>query len=216
MEPMVSGRRARAILAATILFAAICGAANAAVPVAVRVVQTDLKPLIRAAYQTPVQFAVFVPHAASTARDGQWTTEGNRAVWRYAVEVPTAISMSFHATRSSLPAGASLIVSGEKTTASYGASDLHHGDLWSRIYPGAALQLTLSVPTGVRFAMGHSAQHLLHSLGRRAQRWLGEHRVFTRHYRGVQPTGYDVGNLHLYVAVLGRPGLPAAERHGDL
>jgi hypothetical protein len=122
--------------------------ASAAVPV--RVVRTDLKPLIRAAYRSQVQFAVLIPHAASAAKDGKWSVEGDRAIWRYAVQVPTAVSMSFHAAGSSLPASATLIVKGEKTSVSYRARDLHRGELWSRVHPGAALQLTLTVAAADR------------------------------------------------------------------
>ena len=150
MEPMVSGHRARVISAAAILLAAICGAANAAVPVAVRVVRTDLKPLIRAAAQSPDQFAVLVPSKASTVTDGAWTVANGRATWRYAVQVPTAVSMSFHAVESALPPSATLVVSGVRTTSSYRARDLHRSELWSRIYPGDALQLTLTVNTADR------------------------------------------------------------------
>jgi lysyl endopeptidase len=118
--------------------------------VSVHIVRTDLKPLIRAGYQSPVQFAVLVPHAVSTATGGKWSIEGERAVWRYAVEVPTAVSMSFHATRSSLPDSALLVVEGAKTSTSYRARDLHRGELWSRIHPGAALQFTLTVAAADR------------------------------------------------------------------
>jgi len=127
---------------------ALAQAANAAVPV--HVVRTDLKPLIRAAYTSPVQFAVLVPHAASTAKDGKWTVQGDRATWTYAVQIPTAVSMSFHATHVSLPASAALIVRGAKTTTSYRARDVHRGDVWSRIYPGDALQFSLTVAAGER------------------------------------------------------------------
>jgi hypothetical protein len=118
-------------------------AALAAVPV--HIVKTDLKPLIRAGMDSPVQFAVLVPHAASVTGEGIWSTADDRATWRYAVEVPTAVSLSFHATKSSLPASATLVVRTAKTTTSYRSRDLHHGELWSRIQPGEALQFTLTV-----------------------------------------------------------------------
>ena len=132
-------------LVGALAFLALFFTQPASAAASVRIVRTDLKPLIRAAYQSPVQFAVLVPHAASTASDGKWSLEADRAVWRYAVQVPTAVSMSFHATDSSLPASATLVVKGEKTSASYRARDLHRGELWSRVHPGAALQLTLTV-----------------------------------------------------------------------
>lgn len=122
--------------------------AVAAVPV--HVVKTDLRPLIRAAFQSHVQFAVSVPHSVSSATDGFWTTAGGVATWRYAVQVPTAVSISFHAFRSVLPESAVLVVQGARTTSSYHGSDLHRGELWSRIYPGDGLQFTLTVAVADR------------------------------------------------------------------
>jgi lysyl endopeptidase len=134
-------------LAALGILVAIFSVAAMAVPVAVPVdiVKTDLHPLIRAASTSRVQFAVPVPHSVSTSTGGTWTTAGGHATWRYAIRVPTAVSLSFHATGSSLPASAVLIIRGAKTTTSYSAHDLHRGDLWSRIHPGDALELTLTV-----------------------------------------------------------------------
>jgi hypothetical protein len=116
----------------------------------VHIVKTDLKPGIRAGILSPVQFAVLVPHAVSTASSGTWSTSGGKATWQYAVEVPTAVSISFHATRSSLPSSAVLVVRGAKTTVSYRAHDLHRGELWSRIQPGEAVELTLTVAAAER------------------------------------------------------------------
>jgi plastocyanin len=118
--------------------------------VPVHVVKTDLEPPIRASFQSHTQFAVSVPYAASTTTSGKWTTQGNTATWRYAVRVPTAVSISFHAVQSSLPDSATLVVRGAKTTTSYHGRDLHRGELWSRIHPGDALELTLTVATADR------------------------------------------------------------------
>ncbi len=141
------GRRASAA-AFALCWATLGAAAVAAVPV--HTIHTDLKPLIRAASRSPVQFAVLVPHAVSSASGGSWSSAHGRATWSYAVQVPTAVSLSFHATQISLPAGAMLVVRGVQTTTSYRASDLHHGELWSRVQPGAALQFALSVPAAER------------------------------------------------------------------
>jgi hypothetical protein len=127
------------------LVALFCALAISATAAPVHIVRTDLRPLIRAASSSRVQFAVSIPHAVSITKDGTWSVEGDRAVWRYAVQVPTAVSLSFHATRSSLPASAVLVVRGAKTTTSYRGSDLHRGELWSRIHPGDALELSLTV-----------------------------------------------------------------------
>lgn len=131
-------------------------AAGAVAAVPVHIVKTDLKPLIRAGFDSPVQFAVLVPHAVSVASGGSWSTSAGRATWRYAVEVPTAVSLSFHATSSSLPDSAVLVVRGTQTTTSYRARDLHGGELWSRIQPGAALQFALTVPAADRARVAFS------------------------------------------------------------
>ena len=122
--------------------------AAAAAPAAF-VVRTNLAPLIRAAAGSADQFAVPVPHAASTASSGSWSVTGDEATWHYAVRVPTAVSLSFHAL-GSLPADATLLVRGGAVTTSYGAADLHRGELWSRIHAGDTLELTLSVAAAER------------------------------------------------------------------
>jgi hypothetical protein len=132
----------------TVILSTFTVAALAAGPV--HVVKTDLKPLIRAGLDSPVQFAVFVPHAVSTSSGGTWSTANGRATWRYAVAIPTAVSLSFHASKSALPASAQLLVRGTRTTASYRARNLHRGELWSRIQPGEALEFTLTVAAADR------------------------------------------------------------------
>jgi hypothetical protein len=125
---------------------AVLAAGNAwAAPLAVHTVKTDLRPLIRAGVQSPAQFAVQLPNAVSSATGGTWSSAGGKDTWRYAVQVPTAVSMSFHAVRVVLPESATLVVRGARTTTSYRARDLHRGELWSRIQPGAALEFTLQV-----------------------------------------------------------------------
>jgi lysyl endopeptidase len=116
----------------------------------VHVLKIDLKPGIRAGVSAPTQFAVLVPHRVSTANSGTWSVRDGLAIWEYSVAVPSAVSMSFHATGSNLPKGAVLIVRGAQTAATYGSNALHRGELWSRIQPGEALQFTLTVPLAVR------------------------------------------------------------------
>src|SRR5579862_8252989 len=140
--------RRGATLALAALFLAAAHAAAARV--AVHTVKADLRPLIRAAADSPVQFAVAVAHAAATSDSGSWSVSHGQATWEYAVRVPTAVSLSFHAIRSQLPPSATLLVQGARSRSSYRASDLHRGELWSRIYPGEALQLTLSVAAAER------------------------------------------------------------------
>lgn len=80
-----------------VFFFGAAAAVAAAPRVAPFVVRTDLAPLIRAAASSTVQFAVPVPHAASTAASGQWSVADGAATWHYAVQVPGAVSLSFHA-----------------------------------------------------------------------------------------------------------------------
>jgi hypothetical protein len=130
-----------------------CAAAVAGAPrVAPFVVRTDLAPLIRAAASSAVQFAVPVPHAASTAASGQWSVADGAATWHYAVQVPGAVSLSFHA-QGALPAGATLLVTGGEVSTSYDASALRHGELWSRIHAGDTLELSLTVAAADRAAV---------------------------------------------------------------
>ena len=137
-------KRIRHFLCATAL---TCGfATSASAAVAVHIVKSDLKPLIRAAIDSPVQFAVPLPLVVSSSTAGTWSNAAGLATWSYAVRVPTAVSLSFHASQSTLPNGATLIVRGAKNTTSYSANDLNRGEIWSRIQPGNALEFSLTVP----------------------------------------------------------------------
>jgi lysyl endopeptidase len=113
-------------------------------------IKVDFRALIRAAAPSPVQFAVQVPYAASTATAGAWSSAGDRSTWRYTSRIPTAVSMSFHANPIQLPPGATLTVSNASTTVVYRANDLKSSDLWSRIHPGDTLDFTLEVATSDR------------------------------------------------------------------
>jgi hypothetical protein len=125
---------------------------SASVAIQVDSVKTDLKPLIRAASENRVQFAVHVPHRLSLAKDGQWTNFPARArsEWRYAIRIPTAVSMSFYASQIHLPAHTYLTVRSARTTIVYQSSDLRQSDLWSRVQPGDSLEFALSVPSAER------------------------------------------------------------------
>jgi lysyl endopeptidase len=132
----------------SVLLLALSSGAFATVPV--EIVKTDLEALIRSAAASKVQFAVAVPHAVSTSTSGKWSVVGDRATWRYAAKIPTAVSLSFHATHVHLPAGATLTVSSAVTTFTYRGANLTSDDLWSRIHPGDTLQFTLDVPAAER------------------------------------------------------------------
>jgi lysyl endopeptidase len=145
---LINGRWRGPSWALAILVTMFAGPVLAAVPV--HIVKSDLRPLIRAGAKSAVQFAVLVPHTVSTTTGGSWSSTADVATWEYAVQVPTAISLSFHATKSLLPPSAVLVVRGTSTTTSYKARDLNRGELWSRIQPGDALQFELTVSAADR------------------------------------------------------------------
>jgi len=126
------------------LLLALSSGAFAAVPV--ETIKIDLRALIRSAATSKDQFAVAVPHAVSTSTSGKWSVVADRATWRYAAKIPTAVSLSFHANHVHQPAGATLTVSSAVTAFTYRAANLTSDDLWSRIHPGDTLQFTLDVP----------------------------------------------------------------------
>ena len=152
---IVSGPRpSRVALAALAIVLSIHTAAAGAAPLAgAVVVRANLASLIRAAADSPVQFAVPVPHTASTVSSGSWSVTGGQASWSYVVQVPTAVSLSFHALAPSLPQSATLLVSGGQTTRSYRAGDLRTGEFWSHIHPGDTLTITLTVAAADRAAV---------------------------------------------------------------
>ncbi len=136
---------ALARIAVLLLASSVCAAGQ------VVTLQTDLRPLIKAAVNTPVQFAVHVPHAVSAQTNGHWAAMGPAAAeWSNSIRIPSAVSMSFHATTIRLPSSAALTVQGSKTTVVYRAQDLRSGDLWSRVLPGESLQLRIDVQASQR------------------------------------------------------------------
>jgi hypothetical protein len=140
----------RAAVAGSVLMS-LCALARAAIPV--DIVKTDLRPLIRDAASTPVQFAVNVPYKVSPDTAGSWSTASGVSTWQYAVSVPTAVSLSFHATPVYLPRGALLTVRSRATTVTYRAGDVARRQIWSRIQPGDTLQFTLTVPVAERSSL---------------------------------------------------------------
>jgi hypothetical protein len=140
-------------LCAALLCVALTGftaPALAATPVPIEIVRADFESLIKAAAESQVQYAVHVPHPVSSKTMGHWQVANDRARWQYAVRIPTAVSMSFHATHIELPVGATLSVRGLSTTVVYRGQDLHNAELWSRIQPGDSLKFTLEVSAADR------------------------------------------------------------------
>jgi hypothetical protein len=113
----------------------------------VDVVQVDLNPLIDAAMKDLNRFAVDIPHPidSSQAGTGTWSVTRGAATWRYSVRVPTAVSLSFHATNIFLPSSARLKVVAGGSTYTYSAKDINKRQLWSRISKGDSLAMELTV-----------------------------------------------------------------------
>ena len=107
----------------------------------------NLDSLIDSAAHDRSRFAVNIPHPVSTSAQGRWTRTGSTSTWTYNVQVPTAISLSFHASRLALPPSAVLTVTAGSTHTIYHAQDVSRGGLWSRPLIGDTLEITLSVNT---------------------------------------------------------------------
>jgi lysyl endopeptidase len=109
------------------------------------VVAVDFVAGIDAAIGTPERFAIEVPYASSPISRGAWSTTGTTHTWHWEVQVPGAVSLSFHASRVLLPPGASLSVTGGDIEYTYGMARVHHGELWSRITHSDTLTFDLTL-----------------------------------------------------------------------
>jgi hypothetical protein len=141
--------QARAYGLAVVLSTFLCGTAAAAT--AQEVLDTDLSPLIDQSAPYSTRFAVDVPHAISITNVGTWTQNGPRSTWTYSIRIPTAVSMSFHASRLNLPASAVLTVTGTNgVSTSYRAHNVARSGLWSRPLAGDSLQISISLSSTER------------------------------------------------------------------
>jgi len=113
----------------------------------------DLAAGIERAAAFPTRFAVDVPHAISPNTRGEWTTTGSTSTWRHALQIPGAVSMSFHASGVRLPDGAVLKTTIGGVEYFYRAKDLHVGELWSRVGRGDTIDFELTLPTKERTAL---------------------------------------------------------------
>jgi hypothetical protein len=109
------------------------------------VLSVDLPKLIDGAAGQPERFAIEVPHQANLTSAGAWSANSGLRTWSYQIQVPTAVSLSFHASSATLPPSAVLKVSGSRVNVTYRAGDLARGELWSRPLLGDTLTLSLTV-----------------------------------------------------------------------
>ena len=121
--------------------------ATSGVAAAVDSVNVNLDPLIDSAAHDRNRFAVNIPHSISTAAQGLWAHTGSTSTWTYGTRIPTAISLSFHASHLVLPPSAVLTVTAGSKQATYRAKDISRGGLWSRPLVGDILELAVSVNT---------------------------------------------------------------------
>lgn len=113
-----------------------------------RTLDVDLEAQIEAAASERERFAVDVPHAATIADSGSWTRANGVSTWSYRIVIPSAVSMSFHADRFSLPSGAALTMRGASGSATtYTNISGGSGELWGRTARGNSLDLELRVAT---------------------------------------------------------------------
>jgi len=112
-----------------------------------KVLSVDLPALIEKASRSQSQFAVDVPYNASPSTAGEWTTSSTRTTWNHSAQIPGAVSMSFHASRVSLPASATLTVTANGVRYVYTSANIHGGEMWSRIARGDTLSFELDVAT---------------------------------------------------------------------
>jgi hypothetical protein len=110
-------------------------------------VAVNLDPLIDSAAHDHNRFAVNIPHAISSSAHGRWTRAGSTSTWTYDVQIPTAVSLSFHASHLALPPSAVLKVTAGSSRATYRAQDISRGGLWSRPLIGDTLEIAVSVNT---------------------------------------------------------------------
>jgi hypothetical protein len=119
--------------------------ASPSLAAAVRVLELDLPALIDKVADQPERFAVDVPHRFSMSTEGQWSSTGATRTWSYSVQVPSSVSMSFHASRLVLPSSAVLTVAGARANVAYRARDVIRGGLWSRPMVGDTISFSLSL-----------------------------------------------------------------------
>jgi hypothetical protein len=136
---------ARMVAACAMLAAVSPGARAGDAPV--QVLQVDMAARIDRVAKFPSRFAVDVPFNASPATDGAWTTTGATSTWHHTLQIPGAVSMSFHATPVRLPPTAVLKVTVGGVDYVYRAKDVSATELWSRVGRGDTMAFELTVAT---------------------------------------------------------------------
>lgn len=122
----------------------LCGAARAEAAL----LTPDLDALIARYAHEPTRFAIPYMHAADAQRDGTWSLEQNEAVWRYSIEVPTALGLGVHAAHAHFPSGTAAWIAGKDGARR--ALSIEDGQIWSPIVAGESLSLEARMPAAAR------------------------------------------------------------------
>src|SRR3984957_1890622 len=150
------------------LILTLCLTCRVVAATAVDAIHVDLNPLLDTAARSQEQFAVNIRRAVSSASQGSWKQKGTVSTWVYTVQIPTAISMSFHPSAATLPPSAVLTVSTDHHAIKYSARNVSRSGLWGRPLPGDTETFSLSVASSeanlVRFQID-SLQAGYRSLG---------------------------------------------------
>jgi lysyl endopeptidase len=127
------------------LILTLCLTCRVVAATAVDTIRIDLNPLIDSAAHSQEQFAVNIRRAVSSATQGNWKQNGKLSTWIYTVQIPTAISVSFHASAATLPPSAVLTVSTDQHSVKYSARNVSRSGLWGRPLSGDTVTFSLSV-----------------------------------------------------------------------
>lgn len=133
------------IAAAAVSMVTITGIAQAA-PQALHV--QPLWPKVAAQQdEHPERFATGVPVDFSSQAYGEWTTDGDAAVWTLVVTIDGATTASFAARNVVLPQDTTLTIAGsDGVTHAMNSEWVQAGRLWSAIVPGNTFTLVARMP----------------------------------------------------------------------
>jgi hypothetical protein len=132
---------------ALVAWAALCGFSEAA---AVDIYRFNLDPLIDQSARRPERFAVDVARRIDSETSGNWVTDQSNATWTYSIQIPSAVSLAFHANLIRLPKNGVLTMSAAGQTYTYRASELRRSELWSRLGKGDQIAIKIVVPKAER------------------------------------------------------------------
>lgn len=123
---------------------ALMGAANLASAAPAPLV---VQPNFGAVANNDSQFAVPVNVNYSSRSDGEWTRDGDTAIWTLVIQLKGAVTASFSAVDVNLPVGATMSITGNDGVAhKMNAKWVQQGKLWTNIVPGDTLSFEARMP----------------------------------------------------------------------